>query len=156
MNEHFFRFPLNTLELEFLHKRFLVSIFLHSIWNRRRLVECLCSFPRLPIKVVDTCFEIVDLRPLIVLPTLHLQKQMPNCSHEPVNIRIVSKLETFTYLLGYIIRLHVWRLVYQKQLTEIPFCVGVGVLVLLAEALGVFVLLFPGVTGGVACLEVLL
>ena len=100
MNEHFFRFPLNTLELEFLHKQFLVSISLHSISIRRRSVECLCSFPRLPIKVVDTCFEIVDLRPLIVLPTLHLQKQMPNCSHEPVNRRILSKLETFTYLLG--------------------------------------------------------
>ena len=104
MNEHFFRFPLNTLELEFLHKRFLVSISLHSIWNRRRSVECLCSFPRLPIKVVDTCFEIVDLRPLIVLPTLHLQKQMPNCYHEPVNKRIVSKLETFTYLLCKLMR----------------------------------------------------
>ena len=95
MNEHFFRFPLNTLELEFLHKQFLVSISLHSISIRRRSVECLCSFPRLPIKVVDTCFEIVDLRPLIVLPTLHLQTQMPDCSHEPVNKRIVNKLETF-------------------------------------------------------------
>ena len=42
------------------------------------------------------------------------------------------------------------------RLTEIPFCVGVGVLVLLAEALGVFVLLVPGVTGGVACRELLL
>ena len=35
-------------------------------------------------------------------------------------------------------------------LTDIPFWVGVGVLVLLAEAFGVFVLLVPGVTEGVS------